>query len=80
VVQPGRFTRLFRVRESAGSHRGDTVTIDLDKRVLDLEVPADELERRRAPFTAPATSGEKGWLSVYERTVGQLSEGATLRG
>jgi dihydroxy-acid dehydratase len=59
---------------------GDTVTIDLDKRVLDLEVPAHELNRRKAAFTAPAASGEKGWLSVYERTVGQLSEGATLRG
>ena len=59
---------------------GDIVTIDLDKQVLDLEVPAEELERRRAAFTAPGASGEKGWLSVYERTVGRLSDGATLRG
>ncbi len=57
---------------------GDIITIDLDKRVVDLEVPADELERRRAAFTAPGLSGEKGWLGVYERTVGRLSEGATL--
>jgi dihydroxyacid dehydratase/phosphogluconate dehydratase len=32
------------------------VTIDLDKRAIDLEVPAEELERRRAAFTAPAPS------------------------
>jgi dihydroxy-acid dehydratase len=57
---------------------GDTVTIDLDKRVLDLEVPAGELERRRAAFAAPGLSSEKGWLAVYERTVGRLSDGATL--
>jgi hypothetical protein len=59
---------------------GDTVTIAPDKRVLDPEVPADELERRRAASTAPAASGEKGWLSSYQRTVGRLPEGATLHG
>lgn len=59
---------------------GDIITIDLDRRAIDLEVPADELERRRAAFTAPAPSGDNGWLGVYERTVGPLSQGATLRG
>jgi dihydroxy-acid dehydratase len=59
---------------------GDIITIDLDKRVVDLDVPADELERRRAAFTAPPASGDNGWLGVYERTVGRLSDGATLRG
>ena len=59
---------------------GDIITIDLDKRVVDLAVPADELERRRAAFTAPPASGDNGWLGVYERTVGRLSDGATLRG
>jgi len=59
---------------------GDIVTIDLDRQVIDLEVPDDEVERRRAAFTAPAPSGDNGWLGVYERTVGRLSDGATLRG
>jgi dihydroxy-acid dehydratase len=59
---------------------GDIITIDLGKRVVDLDVPADELERRRAAFTAPPASGDNGWLGVYERTVGRLSDGATLRG
>jgi len=59
---------------------GDIIAIDLDKRVINLELPADELDRRRAAFAAPAPSGDKGWLGVYERTVGPLSQGATLRG
>jgi dihydroxy-acid dehydratase len=59
---------------------GDLVTIDLDKQVVDLEVAAAEVARRRAGFAAPAPSGENGWLGVYERTVGRLSDGATLRG
>ena len=59
---------------------GDIVTIDLDRQVLDFEVPAAELERRRASFTPPAPLGEKGWLGVYERTVSPLSAGAALRG
>jgi dihydroxy-acid dehydratase len=59
---------------------GDVVTIDLDRQVIDLEIPADEMERRREAFAAPPPSGEKGWLGVYERTVRPLSEGATLRG
>jgi len=59
---------------------GDIIAIDLDKREINLELPADELDRRRAAFAAPAPSGDKGWLGVYERTVGPLSQGATLRG
>jgi dihydroxy-acid dehydratase len=59
---------------------GDTITIDLDRQVLDLEVPAEEVARRRAAFTPPGPSGETGWLGVYERTVGPLPGGATLGG
>lgn len=57
---------------------GDVITIDLDRQSLDLDVPAAELERRRAAFTPPPPSGEGGWLAVYERTVGNLPDGATL--
>ena len=59
---------------------GDTITIDTDRQVIDLQVPLEEVERRRAAFTPPGPSGENGWLSVYERTVGPLPGGATLTG
>ncbi len=58
---------------------GDTIRIDVPGRTADLDVPADELDRRRATLAAAPKSGEVGWLSVYQRLVRPLSEGAVLR-
>jgi dihydroxy-acid dehydratase len=57
---------------------GDMISVDVHGRSLDLEVPAEELDARRAelpPLRAPAGCG---WLSVYARTVAPLRAGATL--
>ncbi|RBY78242.1 dihydroxy-acid dehydratase [Geodermatophilus sp. TF02-6] len=59
---------------------GDLVSVDVDARTLELQVPAEELERRRAelpPLPAPRGCG---WLDVYARTVSPLGRGATLGG
>jgi dihydroxy-acid dehydratase len=60
---------------------GDVIRIDVPARTADLEVPPEELaERKRAltesPLIRPA---EVGWLSVYQRLVRPLPEGAVLR-
>jgi dihydroxy-acid dehydratase len=63
---------------------GDVIRIDVPGRTADLDVPAAELDRRRAaPVTAdPAGSDprppERGWLSIYQRLVSPLPEGAVL--
>ncbi len=57
---------------------GDPVRIDVAGRVVDLDVPAGELERRRARLAGPPKSAERGWLSIYQRLVGPLPEGAVL--
>ncbi len=57
---------------------GDTVTIDLDTRVCDLEIPAEELARRRAAWVAPPPMFDRGWLQIYRRNVGPLPQGAVL--
>jgi dihydroxy-acid dehydratase len=57
---------------------GDRIRIDVLGRVADLDVPDDELDRRRATLTPPPPSGEKGWLSIYQRLVRPLPEGAVL--
>ncbi|HLH83808.1 MAG TPA: dihydroxy-acid dehydratase [Trebonia sp.] len=58
---------------------GDIIRIDVPGRTADLDVPADELGRRRAALQGPAPTGEVGWLSVYQRLVRPLPEGAVLR-
>ncbi|GHJ34784.1 dihydroxy-acid dehydratase [Streptomyces sp. TS71-3] len=56
---------------------GDVVHVDLPGRRCDVRVPADELAARTP--SAGRDHGERGWLSVYGRTVRPLAEGATLR-
>ncbi|MBX6331633.1 MAG: dihydroxy-acid dehydratase [Gemmatimonadaceae bacterium] len=57
---------------------GDVIHIDLGARVLDVDVPADELARRRRAFTPPPRRYARGWLSRYERLVTNASMGAVL--
>jgi dihydroxy-acid dehydratase len=58
---------------------GDVIRIDVPGRIADLDVPPGELERRKAELRAGPPSGEVGWLSVYQRLVRPLPEGAVLR-
>lgn len=57
---------------------GDTITIDLDARRVDLEVDAQVLEKRRAQWQPPKKLFDRGWLQIYRRSVGPLSKGAVL--
>lgn len=58
---------------------GDTISIDVEKKTVDLDVPDDVLaERRKQPKTFGAQD-ERGWLRVYQRTVAPVHEGAVLK-
>ncbi len=57
---------------------GETVSIDLEARTIDLDVDADELERRRAAYVAPEPRYPRGALAKYARLVGSASTGAVL--
>jgi dihydroxy-acid dehydratase len=59
---------------------GDTISVDVDARTIDIEVPAAELAERRALLPEPAAPAGCGWLSVYARSVRPLGQGATLGG
>ena len=55
---------------------GDRITIDADERVVELAVPADELERRRAAWNPPVSTEGPGTLRKYAALVSSASEGA----
>jgi dihydroxy-acid dehydratase len=54
---------------------GDWIRIDAKTRKLDLDVPADEIARRRAAWTAPPLKATRGTLAKYIRSVKSASEG-----
>ncbi|WDI42971.1 dihydroxy-acid dehydratase [Bremerella sp. P1] len=54
---------------------GDIITIDADKRVIDLEVPEEELAKRKAAWTAPPYKVKRGTLYKYIKNVKSASEG-----
>jgi dihydroxy-acid dehydratase len=55
---------------------GDTITLDVDARRLDLGVEEDELARRRDGWKAPQPRYEHGALAKYARLVASASRGA----
>src|SRR3990172_7007750 len=57
---------------------GDIISIDINKRVLDVKISEDELARRKAEWKQPAPKIEKGWLGRYARMVTSGSKGAVL--
>jgi len=57
---------------------GDTIRIDVDARVLDLDVSEGDLAARRSRRGEPELPKSKGYLSVYQRTVQPMSTGAVL--
>ena len=57
---------------------GDWITLDVPSRTLTLEVPGDELDRRRAQWTAPPAPASRGWTWLYTEHVQQASSGADL--
>jgi dihydroxy-acid dehydratase len=58
---------------------GDTITIDVDRRALDLEVDPAELDRRRADWSPPAPNYTSGVFAKYAALVSSASEGAVTR-
>jgi dihydroxy-acid dehydratase len=57
---------------------GDSITIDVDRRTLDLDVPESELTARRSRRGEPSLPKSTGYLSIYRRLVQPMSTGAVL--
>ncbi|RAK72225.1 dihydroxy-acid dehydratase [Aspergillus fijiensis CBS 313.89] len=59
---------------------GDRIVIDAEKKVVDLEIPSEELERRRKEWKAPKPRAAKGTLAKYARLVSDASHGCVTDG
>jgi dihydroxy-acid dehydratase len=55
---------------------GDTITIDVDARRMDVDLGDEEIARRLAAYEAPANGDRSGVLAKYAALVGSASEGA----
>ena len=56
---------------------GDTITLDVPKRLLQLEVDDNTLAARRAKWTPPPLP-DRGWVRLYVEHVQQADKGADL--
>ncbi|UUU21118.1 L-arabinonate dehydratase [Streptomyces sp. DSM 40750] len=54
---------------------GDSITLDVDQRLLRLNVDDEELERRRAEWTPPPTRYERGYGALYNDQITQADTG-----
>ena len=55
---------------------GDTITIDADQRLLEVEVEVATLEERRRRWNPPAPRYRSGVLAKYAKLVSTASRGA----
>jgi dihydroxy-acid dehydratase len=58
---------------------GDIVVIDIEKRRVDTEVPAGELQSRLATWTPPAPHYTSGVFAKYAALVSSAADGAITR-
>ncbi|HQT47586.1 MAG TPA: L-arabinonate dehydratase [Acidocella sp.] len=54
---------------------GDIVSIDVDARSINMEVPEEELAHRRAALAPPPARYERGYGWVYSKHIQQANEG-----
>jgi dihydroxy-acid dehydratase len=66
----------FRGGPIAAVRDGDVVTIDVEKRRIDVDLSDEEIAERVAAYTAPPNVDRTGVLAKYAAQVGSASEGA----
>ena len=57
---------------------GDMISLDVEKRRLQLDIDAAELAHRRAAWRPPAPPSDRGWVKLYVEHVMQAHRGCDL--
>jgi dihydroxy-acid dehydratase len=60
----------------AAIREGDELTVDIDNRRIDVDLPDDEIDRRIADYESPSSPFGKGVMAKYAATVSSASQGA----
>jgi dihydroxy-acid dehydratase len=55
---------------------GDVITLDADRKLLEVHLSDEELARRKSEWVPPALRVQRGVLAKYARIVSSASEGA----
>jgi dihydroxy-acid dehydratase len=55
---------------------GDAVTIDVDQRVLNVDIAPEELARRKSGWQPPAPRYKSGVMAKYANSVSSAAQGA----
>lgn len=58
---------------------GDTITIDIPNKRLELHVPEEEIDARLAKWRRPEPKFTKGYLNFYSRLASSAADGAVLK-
>lgn len=62
------------------ARNSDCIVIVAEERIVDLEVPSDEMEKRRREWKAPELRAKKGSLKKYASLVSDASHGCVTDG
>ncbi|MDT7828763.1 IlvD/Edd family dehydratase [Pricia sp. S334] len=57
---------------------GDCIELDVEKRKLHLDIPEEELNKRKAAWKPPAPMADRGYVKMYVDHVEQADKGADL--
>ncbi|MDE3180840.1 MAG: dihydroxy-acid dehydratase [Acidobacteriota bacterium] len=63
----------------AAVHEGDSIVFDIESRLLQVEISAEEISKRMAGWTPPPPHYPSGVFGKYARLVSSASEGAVTR-
>ena len=58
---------------------GDKIEVDVEKRILELKVPENELKSRREKLVHPLKKYPQGYLDIYARLVSSADQGGVLK-
>ena len=57
---------------------GDLVTLDIEARTLSVNLTPEELETRKADWSAPEYDDKSEWLRLYQKFASSASQGAMI--